>query len=315
MKKFFLLPFFLGLICCVYFPLRAQDLDTSNVVISYTSPEEFTIGGISITGAKFLDASALISLTNLKVGDKITVPGEQLTNAMKKLWDQGLIGDIQVLAKQTVGKVIYITFVLKERPRLSRFTYKGVKKGDIDDLNEKVDITRGRIVNDALLKNAKKKIRNYYVEKGFLNTVVNITPEKDSLLSNNVILRVQVDKKKKVKIDNIIITGDNSVTRKKLEKETMKKKGTPADTMPVADPVHAPQKHKTSFLAFLTGSDNITEAKLKRQMKKTKQNLLKKNMIKTKQASSISTIPMVTVMLPLFSILSFIKMTSSSTSF
>ena len=247
MNKFFLFCFFTAL-CGIFNESFAQGIeDTTDIVISYTTPEELTIGGITISGAEFLDANALISVTNLKVGDKLTIPGEQVSIAIKKLWDQGLIGDIQVSGKK-VGKTAYINFHLKERPRLSKFDYKGIKKGDHEELNKKVDIARGRIVNDALIKNARKKIRDYYVEKGFLNTVVNITPVKDSALPNNVILQASVNKKHRVRIDNIIIKGNNSVT-------------------------NPPAGVPTTFVGGLFSKQKpaITRSKLLRRMKKTKE--------------------------------------------
>lgn len=266
MKKTFFILLLIAITGVSFSQVFAQG-DTTDIVVSYTNPEEFTIGGITISGAKFLDENALISLTNLKIGDKITIPGDQLSSAIRKIWDQGLIGDIQVSARQTAGKTIYLDLLLKERPRLSRFTFKGVKKGDFDDLNSKIDISRGRIVNDALIKNAKKKVRNFYVEKGFLNTVVNITPEKDSLLSNNVVLKVTVEKKHKVRIDNIFIVGNNTVTRNKLIKE-QKKNHLLADS--AQSDVERSEKKKFS-LSGIFSSPDITEGKLKSKMKKTKQ--------------------------------------------
>lgn len=195
-----------------------------DINLSYSNPEEFEIGEVTISGVEFLDPKALIAITNLKPGDKITIPGDQISGAIKKLWEQGLIGDVQVSAKKGEGRTVNLNFHLKERPRLSKFIFKGVKKAEQDDLSEKIDIARGKIVNDALIKNAKKRVKNYFVEKGFLNTEVSITPERDSLLSNNVILNVKVNKGERVRISDIEFVGNDAISDKKLQKKMKKTK-------------------------------------------------------------------------------------------
>ncbi len=188
------------------------------------NPREYIIGDpIEVTGVQFLDPTAIIAITNLKPGDKITIPGDQISNAINRIWDQGLIGDVEVNISKIEGNVIYLNFVLKERPRLSKYIFnKGVKKGEREDLLEKVDQTRGTVVNDAMIKNAQKKIRSFYLEKGFYNAEVSIVPVKDSLLNNNIFLKVNVNRKKKVRVKNIYFHGqeafDASTLKKKMKK-------------------------------------------------------------------------------------------------
>lgn len=194
------------------------------ITISYTSPETFTVGQIKIEGNKYLDEGALIALTNIKSGDKITIPGEELSSAIKKLWEQGLIADIEVSVKKVEEKTLDIIFTITERPRLSGFQFTGVSKGAREDLNQKIDISRGKIVNDPLIKNAKKKAKNYFVEKGFLNTNVSVVQVKDSLLSNNVVLKMNIEKNKRVRIKEINILGNNNVKSSKLRRKMKKTK-------------------------------------------------------------------------------------------
>lgn len=194
------------------------------IVVSYSSPETYTIGEVSIEGNKFLDAGALIALTNIKPGDKVTIPGEQLSSAIKKLWEQGLIADVQVSVKKVEEEKLNIIFAITERPRLSGFVFTGINKGAREDLAEKIDISRGKIVNDPLIKNAKKKAKNYFVEKGFLNTTVTVTQKKDSLLSNNVILKMHIVKNRRVKIKEIAITGNENMKSSKLRRKMKKTK-------------------------------------------------------------------------------------------
>src|SRR6187402_1490976 len=119
----------------------------ANVEINYENPQEFYIGGISVSGVQFLDPEAIIALTGLKVGDKITIPGDEISNAIKKLWEQGLIGDVEVIVKKIEVKNIYLEFVIKERPRLTKFIFEGATKTEREDLEDKIDLARGRIVN------------------------------------------------------------------------------------------------------------------------------------------------------------------------
>ena len=187
------------------------------------NPTEYIIGEITVSGVQFLDPAAIVSITNLKPGDKITIPGDQINSAIKRIWDQGLIGDVEVSIVKTEGRVIYLDFKLKERPRLSKYIFnKGVKKGERDDLLEKVDQTRGTVVNDAMIKNAQKKIKNFYLEKGYYNADVSIIPIKDSLLNNNIFLKVNVNRKKKVRVKNINFHGleafDAGTLKKKMKK-------------------------------------------------------------------------------------------------
>lgn len=207
-------------------PLLAQPLvqTVDPLVVSYSSPETYTLGEISIEGNKFLDAGALVALTNLKPGDKVTIPGEQLSAAIKKLWEQGLIADVQVSAKKVDDKTINIIFTIAERPRLSGFVFTGINKGAREDLAEKIDVSRGKIVNDPLIKNAKKKAKDYFVDKGFLNTTVTVTQKNDTLLSNNVILNMHIEKKRRVRIKEIAITGNESIKSSKLRRKMKKTK-------------------------------------------------------------------------------------------
>lgn len=196
----------------------------SSLNLSYQNPREYTIAAIEVEGAEFLDKIALISISGLKVGDKIKVPGEDITQAIKKLWKQGLIGDIQILADKVEGSNIYLRIVLKERPRLSRFVFKGVSKANESELKEKIDLIRGRVMTDAIVKNAELSVKKYYYEKGFLNTQVEMAYIQDTIIRNSVTMEIRVNKGRKVKIRNINFLGNTQVSESKL-KAKMKNSG------------------------------------------------------------------------------------------
>lgn len=192
--------------------------------VDYTQPRQYQIGGITVSGAKFLDPNALIAVTGLKVGDEITVPGEDISQAIQKLWAQGIIGDVDVSITRIEGNQIYLDFFLKERPRLSRFVFSGVNKSQKEALSEKVILQRGRTVNDATLNSTRTIIKKYLAEKSYLNAKVNIVQRPDSLLPNSVVLDIRIDKGDKVKIGNIDIVGNEAFSDRKLEKQMKKTK-------------------------------------------------------------------------------------------
>jgi outer membrane protein insertion porin family len=191
--------------------------------IDYAAPKQYRIGGISVSGAKFLEPVALISVIGLKEGDEITVPGEDISRAIQKLWQQGILGDVEVFAR-TEGDVIFLTFDLKERPRLAQYRFSGINKTQADALREKVPLQRGRIVTDAVLNSTRNVIRNYYLEKSYLNAKINITQRPDSTLPNSVVLNINVDKGNKVKIADITFEGNEAFADKKLRRQLKKTK-------------------------------------------------------------------------------------------
>ncbi|AKD02521.1 outer membrane protein assembly factor BamA [Pontibacter korlensis] len=186
--------------------------------VDYQQPRQYRIGGISVSGYKFLDPIALTSLTGLKEGDMVTVPGEDISRAIENLWDQGILGDVDVTAR-TEGDVIFLTFNLTERPRLSNFRFSGINKSQGDALRDKVPLQKGRIVTDAVLNSTRNVVREYFVDKSFLNVKVNITQRPDSILPNSVVLNIHVDKGDKVKVGDIEFVGNEAFADKKLQRQ------------------------------------------------------------------------------------------------
>ena len=196
-------------------PTFAQD--TELVRVSYANPKEYTVADITVSGVKYLDKETIISLSGLKKGDKISIPGDELTTALKKLWKQKLVGDIQIYITKVVGDDIYLNLFLTERPRLSRFFIEGVSKGQIKDLKEQFGFITGQKVSDALIKNTTNKVYKFYGEKGYYGTKVKVTQHQDTSLNNHIILRYRIDKGNKVKIQTINFSGNEQVTSKTLK--------------------------------------------------------------------------------------------------
>lgn len=200
------------------------DTTNTDVPLDYANPREYVIGGISVSGAENLDPNTLISITGLKVGDKIMVPGEELSNVLHKLWDQGILGDVGVAAERVEGDQIFLVFNVKERPRMSRFSFSGIRKSHATELRDKIKLIRGKVVTNALLNTTKSAVKKYYLEKGYMNPQININQRADSLLSNSVVLDIIVDPGQKVKIDEIVFEGNEAIADKKLRRVMKKTK-------------------------------------------------------------------------------------------
>ncbi len=192
--------------------------------IDYASPKEYTIGGIKVVGAEFNDENSLISISGLQVGQKIRIPGEEISMAIRKIWKLGIIGDVQISITEIVDDQIYLEMALKERPRLSRYFFEGIPNSHQTTLSDKVKLLRGRIVTDAMVQNAVNVIKKHYAEKGFRNAEVDVIRQKDSLLANSVMLRIAIDRKSKVKINDIQFEGVSELEEKKLLRKMKKTK-------------------------------------------------------------------------------------------
>lgn len=196
---------------------------TSRAQISTTGLDlvpgiEYEIGGIAVSGSGNLDNTVVVLLSGLSVGDKVTFPGEKIQDAIRSLWKQKLFEDVSVVVTGRQGKIVFLEIRLSELPKLSKFAFLGVKKGDKDDLRESLELSRGLIVTENLVVNSQNKIRNFYIDKGYLNAEVNIRQERDTTENNAVILYIDVDRKEKVKIKEINFHGNQALTDRQLRK-------------------------------------------------------------------------------------------------
>ncbi len=196
-------------------PLMAQ-VSFGDMNIDYSKIKEYEIGGITVSGVKFLDANVLIMLSGLTVGDHIKVPGDKITQAIKKLWSQGLFEDIRISVSNIIGNQIFLDIYLKERPRLSKFSFNGIKKSDADNIRDKIRLVKGDYVTDNLIIKTKNIIKKYYEGKGFLNADVDIKLKKDSETGNSVTMIIDINRHGKVKVYRIDVHGNEHLTREQI---------------------------------------------------------------------------------------------------
>ena len=186
--------------------------------IDYGNPGTYVIGGVLITGTKYLDENVLISISGLSVGDSLEVPSERTSDAIKNLWKQGLFSDIQILVQRIQGKTIFLELKLTERPRLSSFKFNGVSKSDADKIREKIKLERDKVVTESVLASTKTAVVDFYIEKGYLDAKAVVREVKDSTFANRVVLIIDVEKGNRIKIHSLEFDGNSYFSDKKLRK-------------------------------------------------------------------------------------------------
>jgi outer membrane protein insertion porin family len=200
---------------------------SSSSSIEYTDPKTYTVGGITVEGVLHLDANAIVLLSGLSVGDKVDVPGERISSAIRSLWKQQLFSDVKIKATKIQGSTIFLAIELVERPRLSRFKFNGVSKSEADNIRDIIQLYSGKIVTENLMVNTKNHARNYFIDKGYHYVNVNISKEIDTAITNSIYLVIDVDKGERVKINDIVFIGNESISDGKLHramKDTKRRK-------------------------------------------------------------------------------------------
>ena len=217
----------LSLLCAL--PLAAQTDLVADTAAAATPSIEYTmqrktyeIAGISVTGADSYEDFVLIGFSGLAVGDKIEVPGDQITKSLKRFWKQGLFSDVKIKATKIEGNKIWLEIALKQRPRISDVAYNGLKKSEKEDVEVKVGIQKGGQMTPDLADRAQKVIAKYLAEKGFYNAEIKVLQFDDKDHPGYVKVAVNVDKKAKTKVGHIYITGNEALTDNQIN-HAMKK--------------------------------------------------------------------------------------------
>ena len=172
---------------------------TTDQVIDLTYSQTFRIAGLTVLGAEYIDVQAIKLFSALQIGNSITIPGEDVSRAIRNLWDQDLFSDIQIEVAELRGEDVYLVISIKELPRLTRYSVYGVGRAEKETVREAIDLMTGRIVTENVIATAKKRIRDHYIEKGFLDIDVNITQTPDSTFDNGTIVDVYVTRAKKLR--------------------------------------------------------------------------------------------------------------------
>jgi outer membrane protein insertion porin family len=194
--------------------LGAQDTNS----INYISPKEYEVGGITISGTQYFDQNAIIMITGLHIGEKIQVPGTKISEAIDNLWKQGFFEDVGIYAAKIQGNTIFLDIKVTERPRLSKFSFKGLNKSEADDVREKIKLVKGKVFTDYLSGSIESMVKEHFMDKGYANVKVNLVQQNDTTLINSTIVIIEVKKGKKVRIKEVLFEGNSQISDKKLRK-------------------------------------------------------------------------------------------------
>ena len=194
----------------------------SPAVIYSGMPPTYEIAGISVNGADNYEDYIVIGYSGLKVGERIEIPGDEITSASKRLWRQGLFSKVQISVDKIAGDKAWLSINLRQQPQISAINYNGVKKGEKDDLQEKLQLYVGNQITQNIINRATLIIKQYFKEKGFGNADVVIALHEDLSEPNKMIVDINIDKHDKVKVHKIYIAGNEVFSDKKL-KRTIKK--------------------------------------------------------------------------------------------
>lgn len=216
---------FISIICGSIFGTNAQNqVDTiyNPPVIFSSMPKKYEIAGINVTGNGNYEKFIIIGYSGLKIGDIIEVPGEDITAAAKRLMKQQLFAQAQIKVEKIAGNKVWLELALRTQPRISEINYYGIKKGEQEDLQERLQLMKGNQISQNIVNRATLIIEKYFDDKGFGNAQVKIDLREDLSKQNEMIVDIKINKNNKVKVHKIYLEG-NDVLSDRAIKKAMKK--------------------------------------------------------------------------------------------
>ena len=207
-------------------PALAQEPGAVPVEVDYNTPQKYVVGGIRISGTKYLGESQLLSVLGIRPGDVLTVPGDDISSAVKRIWLQGAASTLgfYVDSLNATRDTAWFRLDIQERPRVITWNYRGVKNSERDDLKEKLNLRRGGQLSEYVKASSIKTIKDYFKEKGFADVDVNVEVAADSVIRNAVRVTFDVNKGKKLKVKEISYEGNDEISKFKLDRAMKKTK-------------------------------------------------------------------------------------------
>ena len=189
-----------------------------NPDITYSgNPHTYKLAGLAVSGIDGYEDYVLTGISGLSIGQELEVPGTAITDAVKRYWKHGLFSDVSISADSIVGDKIYLRINLLPRPRVSTINYNGLKKSERDDMEKKLGLLKGGQITPNMISRAKILAKKYFDDKGYKYADINILQRDDVANKNQIILDINVDKKEKLKVRNIIIEGNEQLPMKKIK--------------------------------------------------------------------------------------------------
>ena len=212
------------LMLCSGFAAAQTSNDTiyaPNIIYS-AMPKKYEIAGIKVTGVSNYEDYIVIGYSGLSEGQVVEIPGPEMTNAAKRFWRQGLFSKVQIKVEKVCGDKAWLEIALRQQPRVSQINYKGMKKGEREDIESRLGLMKGSQFTQNIASRATQIIEKYYAAKGFKNADVKVIQKDDLSRENEVIVDIVVDKHKKIKVHKIYIDGNQQISDRTL-KNAMKK--------------------------------------------------------------------------------------------
>lgn len=191
---------------------------SAEVEVDYLHPKSYIIGGVKVEGVKFVGEQQILALTGLKIGSEIKIPSDQTASVVSKIWNQQHFSDVSlnIDSLSSGGDTVFLALVLQERPRVSRWNFKGIKNSEQSDLQDRLNLRRNVPLSDYLIRSSVGIIKNYFKEKGYINAEVDVIQVRDTMVKNAVRVTFDIDRKAKVKIKTITFSGNEHVPESKL---------------------------------------------------------------------------------------------------
>jgi outer membrane protein insertion porin family len=211
----------LGIASTISAQERTDTIYTPNIVFT-SMPRTYEIAGLKVSGAANYEDFIIIGYSGLKIGERVEVPGSELTAAAKRIMRQGLFAQVQIKVEKTAGDQVWLEIALREQPRIADVIYTGAKKSEREDLEQRLQLMKGNQITQNIVNRAKLIIKKYYDDKGFKNADINIKLDEDLSHKGEMIVNIIIDKHDKIKVHKIYIDG-NEVLSDATVKRTMKK--------------------------------------------------------------------------------------------
>ena len=211
------------IVCCLILlgvSNQATAQDTSfikqYIQLDYNKPTEYTIASIETLGNKYIDKNLIILQSNLSFNQKIKIPGNEISLAIDNLWKQDYFSNVAILIKKIEGDKIHLIIQVSERPRLSKFSIRGIGKAEAKSLREELTVKAGMVINEDMLNRLRREIKKHYYKKGFYGVKIDLKQDKEDTLPNKEILRIFIAKGSKVRVQDIEFVGNNDLTDAEL---------------------------------------------------------------------------------------------------
>jgi outer membrane protein insertion porin family len=186
------------------------------IQLDYNKPAEYTIASIETLGNKYIDKNLIIIQSNLSFNQKIKIPGNEISLAIDNLWKQDYFSHVAILIKKIDGNKIHLIIQVNERPRLSKFSIRGIGKAEAKSLREELTVKAGMVINEDMLNRLRREVKKHYFKKGFYGVKIDLKQDKEDTLPNKEILRIFIAKGSKVRVQDIEFVGNVDLTDAEL---------------------------------------------------------------------------------------------------